>query len=118
MALACLVDEGPLRLRLTHAAQHLVLLRMNWTVPKGSFAIAERVSAVADELTKEPLATAIEHHVPHRRHISPKEGESPRERNPRPLHRDVRWPGVIAVAIVCGLYDSEGLKIYLRQVPI
>ena len=65
----CLVDEGPLRLRLIHAAHHLVLLRMNWTVPKASSSIAERVSSIADELTKEPLQ--IEDHLLPRSHISP-----------------------------------------------
>src|SRR5271154_6307801 len=56
--------------RLTHAADHLVLLRMIWTAPKASSSIAERVSSIADELTKEPLQ--IEGHWLPRRHISPK----------------------------------------------
>jgi hypothetical protein len=69
-ALACLIDEGPLRLRLTHAVRHLLFLRMNWTVPEASSAIAERVSAIADELTREPLH--INDHLLPCRHISPK----------------------------------------------
>jgi hypothetical protein len=70
LAVACLIDEGPLRLRLTHAAHHLLFLRLNWTVPEASRAIAERVSSIADELAREPLGIA-DHPLP-RRHISPK----------------------------------------------
>ena len=69
-ALECLVDEGPLRLRLTHAAHHLLLLRKNWTVPRASSSITERISSIADELTKEPLQ--IQDHLLPRSHISPK----------------------------------------------
>jgi hypothetical protein len=69
-ALDCLVNEGPLRLRLTHAAYHLLGLRTAWSVPKESSAIAERVGSIADELTKEPLCLG-DHLLP-RSHISPK----------------------------------------------
>jgi hypothetical protein len=69
-ALDCLVDEGPLRLRLTCAAYHLLLLRTIWSVPKESAAIAERVGSIADELTKEPLR--IGDHLLPRSHIRPK----------------------------------------------
>ena len=52
-ALDSLVGEGPLRRRLTYAAHPLITLR---SVPTGgSAAIAERVSLIVDELTKEPL---------------------------------------------------------------
>jgi hypothetical protein len=69
-ALECLVAEDPLRLRLTHAAHHLVLIRTIWTIPEASSSIAERVNSIADELMKEPLQ--IEDHWLPRRHITPK----------------------------------------------
>jgi hypothetical protein len=69
-AVTCLVGEGRLRVRLTHAAYHLMLLSTAWSPPKASAAIAERVSSIADELTKEPLM--IHDHVLPRDHISPK----------------------------------------------
>jgi hypothetical protein len=69
-AVECLVDEGPLRIRLTHAAYHLLLLRAIWTVPEASASIAERVSFIVDELAREPLAIK-DHRLP-RSHVSPK----------------------------------------------
>jgi hypothetical protein len=72
--LQCLLEEGPLRLRLTRAAHHLSLLRTVWTVPKASSSIAERVSSIADGLTKEPLQ--IEDHRLPRWHISPKRAKT------------------------------------------
>jgi hypothetical protein len=69
MALECLVNEGPLRRRLTHAAHHLALLRTNLDASRRASSIAERVSSIVDELTKEPLG--IEDHLLPRSHISP-----------------------------------------------
>jgi hypothetical protein len=69
-AVAPVMSCAPIRVRLTHAAYHLMLLRTIWSPPKASSSIAERVSSIADELTREPLM--IHDHVLPRDHISPK----------------------------------------------
>ncbi len=70
-ALESLVEEGPLRRRLTYATVHLLILR---SVYQSRDTIRNRIESLVEELTKEPLRTTYGYGPP--THISPKRAKA------------------------------------------